>query len=97
MNNQLKEDLKTLGINKYQDLTVKLVTAKYKKLAKEKHPDKEGGTTCDFQALQNAYKRVINFIEEESDFQETEQNFEKEFFMKNNCMKECTSRFVVYI
>ena len=54
MNNQLKEDLKTLGINKYQDLTVKLVTAKYKKLAKEKHPDKEGGTTCDFQALQNA-------------------------------------------
>ena len=43
-----------------------------------------------------AYKKIIKFIEE-SDDQEDEEDFETEFFMTNNFMKECTASYVVYI
>ena len=62
-NTQFKKDLETLTIDENAVLTVKFVTAKYKKLAKIRHPDREGGITSEFQELQSAYKRVINFLE----------------------------------
>ena len=64
MTEQLKEDMKTLMVKDEQILTKRCVTSKYKKLAKERHPDREGGRKEDFQELHNAYKRVTNFIEE---------------------------------
>ena len=95
MDDQLKKDLEVLGIDANNDnVTVKLVTAKFKRQAKQKHPDKKGGTTVDFQDLQNAYRRIIKHLEREH---EDLDDFEKEFFMKNNVFKECTTSCVVYI
>ena len=84
MSEQLKEDLKTLKIDEDQTLTVKYVTAKYRQLAKEKHPDREGGITSEFQDLQNAYRRIISFIEDRDGLDQNEEDFEKEFFMQHN-------------
>ena len=61
---QLKKDLEVLKISEIEKLTIKFVTAKYRSLAKEKHPDRDGGNTGDFQVLQGAYKRVIRHLEE---------------------------------
>ena len=94
---QLKKDLETLSIETWDNLTIRFVTLKYKRLAKERHPDREGGDKSEFQDLQNAYKRVIAYLEETMDVEETDIDFEKEFFTKHNIMKECTSSFVVYI
>jgi hypothetical protein len=99
MSEQVKKDMKTLRIEDDQTLTTKFVTAKYKQLAKERHPDREGGSTEEFQELQNAYRRMINFIEETEgiNVNEEETDFETDVFMKNNVMKECSTNFVVYI
>ena len=95
--NQLKNDLELLCIEENAVLTVKFVTAKYRKLAKQKHPDRDGGITNDFQELQNAYRRVIKYLEEHDEDGTEIDDYEKDFFMKNNLMKECTSSFVIYI
>ena len=93
---QIKEELLVLGIDVTAELTKKYVTAKFRKLAKKTHPDKAGGSNEDFQILDAAYKKIIKFIEE-SDDQEDEEDFETEFFMSNNFMKECTASYVVYV
>ena len=97
MSEQIMKDMKTLRIDNDQTLTTKFVTAKYKQLAKERHPDREGGNTEDFQELQNAYRRMINFIEETEGINVNEEDLETDFFMKNNVMKECSTSFVFYI
>ena len=97
MTEQLKKDLVTLMIEEGQALTSKYVTIKYKKLAKDRHPDREGGSTEEFQELQNAYRRVINYIEETEGVNLEEEDFEKDFFMQHNVMKECSRSFVVYV
>ena len=95
MDAQLKEDFETLQIDgTTATITVKLVTTKYRKLAKQRHPDREGGSKVEFQDLQNAYKRIIKYLERT---QEDPNDYEKEFFMRNNVCKECTTSFVVYI
>ena len=98
---QLRDDLEILEIGDEQNLTKKYVTSKYKRLAKLRHPDKEGGTTSAFQALLNAYRRIINYIEgekvKEAFEEEDEGDFETQFIMKHNFTKECSSSFVVYI
>ena len=93
---QIKEELFVLGIDITAELTKKYVTAKFRKLAKKTHPDKAGGSKCDFQIVDAAYKKIIKFIEESED-QENEEDFETDFFMSNNFMKECTASYVVYI
>ena len=47
-------------------LTVRYVTTRYIKLAKEKHPDKIGGNNSEFQELVNAYRRIIKHIEKDA-------------------------------
>ena len=96
-NYQIKKDLETLQIVEGKNITIKYVTMKYKKLAKERHPDKDGGSTDNFQELQTAFRRIVEYLEEINDEEEDDDNFEAEFFMKNNIMKECTASFVVYI
>ena len=97
---QIKEDLITMNVDDSQELTKKYVTARYKKLAKDRHPDKEGGTKEAFQELQNAYLRIISFLEEKEIKEASEDvvvDFETEFFKKHNIVKECTASFVIYI
>ena len=94
--NQIKDDLLIMDIDIEEEITTNDVTVKFRKLAKERHPDKEGGNTGDFQILNNAYHRIIRFLEEALD-QEDGKDYETEFFMKNNFMKECTGSYVVYI
>ena len=94
----IKKDLETLKIKEDQDISIDYVTAKYKRLAKEIHPDRPGGVTSEFQELLNAYRRIIKYLEEHPNEQEEEEeNMEAAFFMKHNFMKECTGSYVVYI
>jgi len=93
---ELENDLSTLKIELNEEISVRYVTLKYKRVAKERHPDK-GGEKDLFQELQAAYKRVIEYLESEKNDSASNDDYEKEFFMKNNFMKECTKIFVVYI
>ena len=56
---QLKKDYETLNIIDIENISVRFVTGKYKRLAKQRHPDKEGGTKVDFQELQPATLRGL--------------------------------------
>ena len=97
---QIKDDLIIMNVDDSQEITKKFITAKYKKLAKERHPDREGSTNVAFQELQNAYWRIIKFLEEKEMKEESEDvvvDFETEFFKAHNIVKECTSSFVIYI
>ena len=98
--NQIKDDLVIMDIKEEQILTKDYVTSKYKKLAKIRHPDKEGGNTGEFQVLFNAYRRIIKYLDDMENtepFEDKERDFETEFFTKHNFMKECTASYVVYI
>ena len=69
-------------------------------MARVRHPDKPGGNTIAFQELLNAYRRIIDYIEgnkRREAFEADDGDFETEFFMKHNFMKECSSSFVVYV
>ena len=96
---QIKADLKVLEIEGDNVLTSRFVTSKYKKLAKLLHPDRVGGEKCKFQELLNAYRRRISYIEDNqnTEDEQLEDDYEKEFFMKHNIMKECLRSFIVYI
>jgi DnaJ-class molecular chaperone len=95
---QLRDDLAIMNIDEDQELTKQYVTSKYKKLAKQRHPDKDAGTKSAFQELQNAYRRIIKHLEETEESDESGvEDFETEFFKRHNIMKECTTSFVVYI
>ena len=100
-NDVIKEDLKTLEINEEQNLTERFVNAKFKRRARKVHPDKPGGNTQEFQELQNAFKRIIKYIQEEAKKEEDEVeedvNYETQFFMKHNFMKKCSDSYVVYL
>ena len=98
-NVQIKDDLALLEIDENQELTIRYVTVKYKRLAKVVHPDRVRGDKCKFQEIQNAYKRIINYIEENQKMEDDigEDDYEKDFFVKHNIMKECMTSFVVYI
>ena len=93
---QFEKDLETLKIKRIDNhKSKKFVTTKYKLQSKVTHPDKPGGVKEDFQELLEAYRRVIKYLEEETD--EYEEDFEAEFFKRHNFMKECSSSYVVYI
>ena len=83
---QLRKDCEILEIDDAKIITKKYVTTKYRKLAKQRHPDRDGGTKEEFQVLQNAYKRVIRYLESG---EKDEVDTETDFFMKNNVNKEC--------
>ena len=97
MYSDMKKDLELLKIDNVGILTVRYVTSKYKKMAKVAHPDKQGGQKEYFQELQQAYKRLIKHIETTGEIgsEDVEDNHEKEFFMKNNLMKECSTSIVI--
>ena len=51
---QLHDDMENLEIYYVESLKIIYATAKYRKLAKTKHPDCDGGNTVEFQILQGA-------------------------------------------
>ena len=93
---QLKEDLAILGIKPGSNLTSRLLTISFKKLAKIHHPDKSGGTKEAFQKLQNAYDRLTAMIEGVPD-DESIDDYEKEFFKTSNFPLEKKNCFVVIL
>ena len=96
---QLKEDYELLDIIDSDTITEKYVTLKYKRKAKIIHPDKVTGSTAGFQELLDAYRRIIKHLEnlQEEGLMEAEEDVEKDFFMRHNLMKECSTSIVVYI
>ena len=92
----IKNELRTLKIEDDQELTVKYVTKKYKELAKDVHPDRPRGSNEEFQVLLDAFRRVIGYIEE-NDGENYKYEYETQFFMKNNVVKECYNSIVIYI
>ena len=49
---QPHDDMENLEIYYVESLKIIYATAKYRKLAKTKHPDRDGGNTVEFQILQ---------------------------------------------
>ena len=96
---QLFKDYEILDIKKEDKITVKFVTIKYKRKARIVHPDKVDGSKEEFQELLNAYRRIIKHLDSlrEEGEMEQEDDHERNFFMKHNLMKECSSSIVVYI
>ena len=96
---QLDIDYKLLDINDTEKITIRYVTLKYKRKARIVHPDKKDGNKEEFQELLAAYRRIIKHLEnlQEEGIMESEEDPEKDFFMKHNLMKECSSSIVVYI
>ena len=95
---KLIEDLKILDISEVEKITTRFVTMKFRRLAKQRHPDKAGGQKESFQELQEAYKRIIKYLEENMEEEaEYEEDYERDFFMKNNIMREYSTSFVIYI
>ena len=95
---QFEKDLETLKIERDENCKIskKFVTTKYKILAKVTHPDKPGGVKEVFQEILDAYRRIIKYIEDEEN-DDSEADFEAEFFKRHNFMKRCSSSYVVYI
>ena len=93
---QKKEDLEVLNIKEENKLSSRLLTAKFKKLAKICHPDK-GGTKEAFQTLQNAYDRLTEYVEKLQNDEDEEYNHEKLFFKTSNFPHEKKNCFVVVL
>ena len=85
MNNELLENLKTLGIDKTLDfVTRKEINECFKRLAKALHPDKTGdhSTTSEFQKVRCAYENVRDYLDKHTEA-ESDQECEERFFNKN--------------
>ena len=54
---QLRKDCETLEIENIENITTRYVTARYRKLAKQRHPDRDGGTNEDFQEEYRSWQR----------------------------------------
>ena len=93
--NQKKEDLETLDL-KGDNLSIKLLIGRFKKLAKIRHPDK-GGSKEAFQRLKNAYDRLLEYIESEKNIEDEELDHEKIFFKTANFPHEKKNCFVVIL
>ena len=93
--NQVKLDLLTLEIEEGRKLTSRVLTSAFKRLAKIFHPDKKGGTKEEFQNLQNAYNRLAAMVVDGND--ESDENYEAEFFKKSNFPLEKKTCFVVIL
>ena len=93
--NQVKQDLLTLEIVEGSKLSSRFLTSAFKSLAKIFHPDKKGGTKEAFQNLQNAHNRLAAMVEDGND--ESDENYEAEFFKKSNFPLEKKTCFVVIL
>ena len=78
-----------LGVLGFQELNVyprmKDVVKMFRKMALKKHPDKPGGSTEDFQILQEAFIRIGSFLQaqqEKSDSITAEDDYEEDIAKK---------------
>ena len=63
INSEIKEVLKVMGFTDFNSVPkMKDVVKTYHKMALKKHPDKPGGSTEQFQKLQEAFLKVGSYI-----------------------------------
>ena len=60
------EDLRTLGFHDTERITAQMARTRFKKLAKDAHPDRPNGDKEQFQRLQAAFLRVLRALEAET-------------------------------
>ena len=80
-------DVNTLNTCKLRD-----VILKYRKKAREVHPDKAGevtdevrkAKTAEFQELNNAYERILKYVHEATDDDPVDNTDDNERFMREN-------------
>ena len=71
-----------------------------KRNLQKRNIQREGGNTSEFQELQNAYRRIIKYIEDKQkkeEFEVDDDDYETWFFMKHNMVKECSTSHMIYI
>ena len=90
----MKQDLTTLDIKDGANLTSKLLTLKYKKLAKIHHPDRKGVNKEEFQRLKNAFDRLIAMVDN-CCYSESDEDYETDFVRTYNFSLEKKDCFVV--
>ena len=90
---QMKQDLATMDIEEGSRLTSNFLNGKFRKLAKIQHPDRKGGSKEAFQKLKNAYDRLTDMIDDGCE--ESDDNYESEFFKKSNFTLDKNTCFVV--
>lgn len=99
--NQIDQDLKMFGFANANDveLSKREVLKRYRKLAKINHPDRNGGTNEAFQDIQNIYRKIVDFLEKKYTFETKcdDEDWDKEFFTKNNFAKQHISSTVVVL
>ena len=93
---QKNEDRQLLEIKEENNMSLKFLNAKFKKLAKLYHPDK-GGTKEAFQNLQNSYDRLTELVVNLESREENEYEHEKLFFKTSNFPYEKKNCFVVVL
>ena len=97
----LKKELKNLGVEEEEALTVKLVTKKFKKKALKVHSDKtHNNDDEEFKELLNDYHKVkdaINEISNSAAEEDDEKTDLQNFFEKHNFAKEFSQSWTIYI
>ena len=95
-----EKELRILEINEDEELTVKLVTTKFKKKALRVHSDKNRNNDDEeFKELLNDYQTVKDAINELSnDMNEDEEKTDlQSFFEKHNFAREFSQSWTIYV
>ena len=97
----MEKELKNLGVEEEEALTVKLVTKKFKKKALKVHSDKtHNNDDEEFKELLNDYHKVkdaINEISNSAAEEDDEKTDLQNFFEKHNFAKEFSQSWTIYI
>ena len=98
---QYESELKNLEIQENEELTVKLVTRKFKKKALRVHSDKTGSENDEeFKQLLNDYNRVkeaINEITKDANQEDCDKSNLQHFFDKHNFAKEFSQSWTIFV
>ena len=110
---EVKDDLKILKLEdkKIEDISIREVIIAYRNLARSVHPDTSGyDSKADFQALANAYERILGVVvnrsnneviskqnNQEDIFEDDEEKFVRENFKNFNFPTEKDGNFVVIV
>ena len=97
---QFQKELRMLEISDEEELTVKLVTKKFKKKALKVHSDKTlNNDDEEFKELLSDYEKLkdaINEVTNENNEDEEKSDLQN-FFEKNNFAKEFSQSWTIYV
>ena len=95
-----QEELRRLDVQEGEEVTAKMLSMKFKKLALKTHPDKTGDVDNDaeFKNLLNDYNMLIDALSKmKKDEVEQEKNYMADFFAQNNIAKENTQSYTILV